>query len=489
MRWRRADGSVAKEVIPAATRAEARRKAHQLEEAAWMERQGLADARPVELTVSEAIALRLAALPVEFASAKNLREKLAYVEAALGARKLGSVAADDVLMMLAKLTHLAPQTREHIRMTGQGLFTFMRTKTKKYKGDNPFKDAGPVSVPKRQVRVYPRDMLPRLFETLAPEYRAPAATALMTGVRKGEVRAMRKEWVNLRERYILIAGGGHRQTTKGGRERRVPIPELLVPFIEAQMETPGPYLFPKPGDSEPHSAHWRVHDIMARALVRIGMIKAWRPYCLRRSCKWKDAPAFEVGQATCPNCGRKARWKALPVDLRFKHLRSTWGTTAYSVTKDLRLVADVLGHADMETTREHYAVALPEHVVAGAEATAAMLAPWAPRGKNREEIQPKVSTRPHGAAAEIVNPIEDLGKLSKRKERCPMAYDGFLNRRPQVRFLSGPLRNSLIFLAFLLQRRLALERASQVSGATWAILPPVDALSSGRSRIDRRTRP
>ena len=36
-------------------------------------------------------------------------------------------------------------------------------------------------------------------------------------------------------------------------------------------------------------------------------------------------------------------------------LRSTYGTNLYQETGDIYLVADVLGHKDVNTTRKHYA--------------------------------------------------------------------------------------------------------------------------------------
>ncbi|MCL2837002.1 MAG: tyrosine-type recombinase/integrase, partial [Defluviitaleaceae bacterium] len=36
-------------------------------------------------------------------------------------------------------------------------------------------------------------------------------------------------------------------------------------------------------------------------------------------------------------------------------LRSTYGTNLYRETEDIYLVADVLGHKSVETTRKHYA--------------------------------------------------------------------------------------------------------------------------------------
>ncbi len=41
-------------------------------------------------------------------------------------------------------------------------------------------------------------------------------------------------------------------------------------------------------------------------------------------------------------------------------LRSTYGTTLYQETGDIYLVADVLGHKDVNTTRKHYAAQAEE---------------------------------------------------------------------------------------------------------------------------------
>ena len=41
-------------------------------------------------------------------------------------------------------------------------------------------------------------------------------------------------------------------------------------------------------------------------------------------------------------------------------LRSTYGTSLYRETNDIYLVADVLGHKDVNTTRKHYAAQADE---------------------------------------------------------------------------------------------------------------------------------
>jgi len=48
-------------------------------------------------------------------------------------------------------------------------------------------------------------------------------------------------------------------------------------------------------------------------------------------------------------------------------LRSTYGTMLYHETQDIYLVADVLGHKDVNTTRKHYAAQSEEHARIAAE--------------------------------------------------------------------------------------------------------------------------
>lgn len=42
-------------------------------------------------------------------------------------------------------------------------------------------------------------------------------------------------------------------------------------------------------------------------------------------------------------------------------MRSTYGTALYNSTGDIRLVADVLGHSDINTTAKHYAASEDAH--------------------------------------------------------------------------------------------------------------------------------
>jgi len=56
------------------------------------------------------------------------------------------------------------------------------------------------------------------------------------------------------------------------------------------------------------------------------------------------------------NLVKKFAEQASPLKKISPHkLRSTFGTNLYKETKDIYIVADVLGHKDVNTTKKHYA--------------------------------------------------------------------------------------------------------------------------------------
>ncbi|HYO70449.1 MAG TPA: hypothetical protein VEU33_30650 [Archangium sp.] len=66
------------------------------------------------------------------------------------------------------------------------------------------------------------------------------ATAIYTGLRKGELLALRKADVDLCNRLLTVARSWERDTTKGGHAEVIPIAAELVPYLE---EAPPPSWF------------------------------------------------------------------------------------------------------------------------------------------------------------------------------------------------------------------------------------------------------
>ncbi len=70
-----------------------------------------------------------------------------------------------------------------------------------------------------------------------------------------------------------------------------------------------------------------------------------------------------ITQRAVENLVKKYAMVAAPLKKRLSphKLRSTFGTNLYQETGDIYLVADVLGHSDVNTTRRHYAAMSEEH--------------------------------------------------------------------------------------------------------------------------------
>ena len=70
-----------------------------------------------------------------------------------------------------------------------------------------------------------------------------------------------------------------------------------------------------------------------------------------------------ITQRAVQNLVKKYAQIAAPLKKRISphKLRSTFGTNLYQETGDIYLVADVLGHSDVNTTRKHYAAMTDAH--------------------------------------------------------------------------------------------------------------------------------
>ena len=91
----------------------------------------------------------------------------------------------------------------------------------------------------------PDEIAPVLAQ-LEPIWKRLFATALYTGMRKGELLGLRKEDVDLSARLITIRRSHTRDTTKAGHADAVPIAAELVPFVEAAIAaSPSNLVFPR----------------------------------------------------------------------------------------------------------------------------------------------------------------------------------------------------------------------------------------------------
>lgn len=366
MGWVDAHGVERKRACAAATLTEARRMAEELERKAERQRLGLEAEARADVLFADAVEEHLAALPPDFASKQTLAGRLrGRVVPHLGKMRCREVTAADVRRMLAANADVSPQTREHLRVAVQAVFTFLR-QGRRVDG-NPAAELGKVKVPRRKPRYLEVEDIPRLLAAVPEQHRPVFAFCLGTGARKGEAFAL--EWRHVHEErgYVELEGSHERPSTKGGASRTVPLAEWLVALLRVQRKAAkSRFVFPGP-DGERQARWVALHRIMKAALKRAGLVDGYEVRCVTRgqlrACGYRERRQDPGVSLECPRCGQRTlQVEGVPLPITFHSLRSTWATWAYAHTRDIRFVQLVLGHTDARVT-ERYAAVVDEHLL------------------------------------------------------------------------------------------------------------------------------
>jgi integrase len=132
------------------------------------------------------------------------------------------------LFLVGRESVLSPRSVNHLRGYLSRAFTMAR-RMERFPRQNPIAD-----VPKRKVAKRLPDYLrpteiPPSLASLRPKWKALFATAIYTGMRKGELFALQKSDVDFEAGLILVRRSHDRDIPKGGRVDAIPInTELLV---------------------------------------------------------------------------------------------------------------------------------------------------------------------------------------------------------------------------------------------------------------------
>ncbi|MCC6811925.1 MAG: tyrosine-type recombinase/integrase [Deltaproteobacteria bacterium] len=150
---------------------------------------------------------------------------------------LGSLRAGHVETFLQKKSKTySPETVNHLRRYLLGAINAAK-RAGRFHGPNPVTDVRQRKVPRRKPDYLRHDEVPRVIAALDPGWRPLFATAIYTGLRKGELFALRKVDVDLEHKLLTVAGSHDRDTTKGGRIDVIPIADALAPFLEKAINT------------------------------------------------------------------------------------------------------------------------------------------------------------------------------------------------------------------------------------------------------------
>jgi len=147
-----------------------------------------------------------------------------------------------------------------------------------------------------------------------PQWACLYACAFYTGLRKGELFALRWTDIELTESVILVQRSHARSTTKGRRGRLLYIMPELRPFLDAQKALRTTLVFPNPEGKQWHKKT-RLDVRFAEVLKRAGIAK----------------------------------------ELRFHDTRDTFASLFLMGGGNIVALQEILGHRSIETTRTRYA--------------------------------------------------------------------------------------------------------------------------------------
>lgn len=215
-----------------------------------------------------------------------------FAGSALGAMPIARLNAAAVERFLVAKTreHLAPQTINHLRCYLLTAFNCAK-RVGKYAGPNPILDVQRRKVPKRKPDYLRQHEAPAVLVALKEQHRALFATAIYTGLRRGELCALRKTDIDFSTGLLTVSRSHHRDITKGGRVDAIPIAEELVPYLqEAMHRSPCELVFPNQDGKQ-----WRrdadFPDVLRTALKRAGIVQGYEHVCRKRGCGHKELHA------------------------------------------------------------------------------------------------------------------------------------------------------------------------------------------------------
>ncbi len=326
LRYKDAGGRWVDRVTQAETKTEAKRLSGEVQRKVERHRLGIAESpSDCRLTLTELCDwwLKNRCPPArEYNERKRLQRHV--LASPLGRTPIRFVSAGLIENQLRRMEeqNLSAATINGLRGTLGTVFNRAR-KAGIWTGPNPIQDVESRREPKKVRATLRAEEVSVLLPHVPRDWQALFATALLTGMRKGELFGLKKSDVDLQNRMLLVARSYDKPTTKGGHADIVPISQPLIQVLEgAIQESSSEYVFPD-RNGRMRSPAADPQKVLRHAMARAGLVVCYDHIC--RRCKAKGAPHVEQHQdgqlRTCSACGMKLWPKAIPRAMRFHDLR------------------------------------------------------------------------------------------------------------------------------------------------------------------------
>jgi len=260
----------------------------------------------------------------------------------------------------ARAGGLGPQSLNHLRMFVMSIFSAAK-KAGKFTGPNPAKEVARRKVPRRAPEYLRAHEVPLVLAAVAHRWRPIFATAIYTGLRRGELLGLRKQDVDVTARLLTVARSYDHDTTKGGHGDVIPIARQLVPYLEYAMKSsPSELVFPGP-DGKMLSSHTPLEDVLRRTMKHAGLVLGYEHVCRKKGCTHSEI-APDATLRHCPKHRMKLWPKARQRAIRFHDLRHTTASLLMMAGANPAAVQRILRHSDPRITTEIYGHLAPEYL-------------------------------------------------------------------------------------------------------------------------------
>ncbi len=274
-----------------------------------------------------------------------------HVRATLNALPLADVTTARIEELLTKRADvLSPKSLNHVRGFIHRLFS-LAEKHGLWFGPNPAKAVSRRKVPRRAPSYLRPEEVRLMLPAVAPEWRNLFATAVYTGMRRGELVALQKADVDLDGGTITVTRSWEANTTKSGKPRVVPLhSELRSYLVDAMEKSPSELVFPRE-DGSMHAKDIKLQRILRGAMNRAGLVDGWVHKC-RRCGHREDRRTDELKR--CPSCAFKLWPSPKPRHIVFHSLRHTTVTLMMKAGASLAHASRLVGHSDVRITSDVY---------------------------------------------------------------------------------------------------------------------------------------
>jgi integrase len=365
LRFKDSSGRWRDRVSKARTKTEARRLADELDRQAERQRFGI-DERPAEDgggTVAQLMEWWLATysegMPTHERNGYSVRKHITSSE--LARVRLASLTPGMIETFLkGKESELGPASVNHLRRYLLTAFNCAK-RAGRYTGKNPALEVQVRKVPRRVPDFLRHEEVPAVLGALRPQWRPLFATAIYTGLRKGELFGLRKGDVDVRNRLLTVARSWGRDTTKGAHADVIPIAAELVPYLEeAISSSPSELVFPGK-DGGMRRRHVDLPAVLRGALARAGIVTGYSHACRSKGCGHSEE-ARDATPRSCPACGKGLWAKPRVRRIRFHDARHTTASLLMMKGANPAAVQRVMRHSDPRITTEVYGHLAPDYL-------------------------------------------------------------------------------------------------------------------------------